>query len=210
MVYDLSVSSNLADSVWGQASLDQQLVSDTIQSLSTGIYRRDYRASLVIDPLPQIFFGIDFILRDYNDDNDGKKFDLWASYRLFSEVNSLDITYNYIKMENKFDSDADTLTASDEFVQDLGYWSPGNYWKHNLSAKLKRELWPIGKRQSGTSYVEAHYDIGYETGDNLIQQFGFDILLEISDPFLLKGTFVTDWSDEYNRTRGYISFIYRW
>jgi hypothetical protein len=93
---------------------------------------------------------------------------------------------------------------------DLGYWSPGNFWKHSLTATLRRELWPPGKRQSGKSFISAQYGIGYESGDNFVQRFGIDILLEISTPFLLKGTFISDWSDDYNRKEAYAAIIYRW
>jgi len=208
--YNLMLSGSLAESVNGYLSADQTLVSDTIQSLSEGIYRREIKAGLTIDYIPRIFLGMDVTYRDYNDDNDGKRFHLWSSYRIFSDASNFDITYDYVKMENKINSDEESLVDGELVGEDLGYWSPGNYWKHSLTAKVKRELWQPGKRQSGTSFVSAQYGIGYEAGDNFIQQFELDILLEISTPFLLKGTFVSDWSDDYNSTKAFASFVYRW
>ncbi len=209
-VYDVKLSGRLADSVEGFAKIDQWLVSDTIQSLTEGIYRRDIQAGLTIDSLNSIFFGFDVTFRDYNDDNDGKKIHLWSSYRIFSDVSSFDLTYDYEKLENQIDTDDTIFDLGDSIGLGLGYWSPGNYWKHSLTAKVKRELWPPGKRQSGNSFVSAHYGIGYEADDNFIQQFKLDILLEISSPFLLKGTFISDWSDDYDRTQAYATFVYRW
>ncbi len=209
-LYDFKLSGRLAKSVEGYARMDQKLVSDTEQSLSEKIYRRDIQAGITIDYLPSIFLGIDFTYRDYNDENYGKRIHLWSSYRIFSDVSSLDITYDYLKMENKIDSDQQRVNQENVFELDPGYWSPGNYWKHGLSAKVKRELWPPGKRQSGSSYIAAQYGIGYEAGDNFLQRFELDILLEISTPFLLKGTFISDWSDDYNCTKAFATFIYRW
>jgi predicted DNA-binding protein YlxM (UPF0122 family) len=208
--YDIKLSGRLAESVEGFARMDQELVSDTVLSLSEGIYRRDVQAGITIDYLPSIFLGIDFTYREYSDDNDGKRFHLWSSYRLFSDVNSLDVTYDYVKMENSFDSDQQISDQSGVTTNAPVYWSPGNYWKHGLTARVKRELWPPGKRQSGDSYVAAKYGIGYEAGDNVIQQFELDILLEISTPFLLKGTFISDWSGDYSRTKAFATFVYRW
>lgn len=208
--YNLMLSGSLAESLKGYLSADQSLVSDTIKSLSEGIYRREYKGGLTFDYIPRIFIGMDFTYRDYNDDNDGKRIHLWSSYRIFSDLNNFDITYDYEKLENQIDSDEKSLFDGELVGDDLGYWSPGSYWKHSLTAKVKKELWPPGKRQSGTSFVSAHYGIGYEAGDNFIQQLKLDILLEISTPFLLKGTFVADWSDDYDRTKAFASFVYRW
>ena len=209
-LYDVKLSGRLANSVEGYVKMDQLLVSDTINSLSEGIYRRDIQAGVTIDYVPRVFLGIDFTYRDYNDDNDGKKFHLWSSYRIFSDANNFDITYDYMKLENKINSEPQFSDLGDLNEIDLGYWSPGNYWKHSLTAKVKRELWPLGKRQGGTSFVAAQYGLGYEEGDNFVQQFELDILLEISAPFLLKGTFVSDWSDDYNSKKAYATFVYRW
>ena len=209
-LYDLRLSGRLAKSVEGFVKMDQMLVSDTVDSLSEGIYRRDIQAGVTIDYVPRLFLGIDFTYRDYNDDNDGKRFHLWSSYRVFSDVNNFDITYDYVKLENKIDSEQQFSDRGELTDIDLGYWSPGTYWRHSLKARVKRELWPLGKRQGGTSFVAAQYGLGYEEGDNFLQQFELDILLEISAPFLLKGTFVSDWSDDYNSTKAYATFVYRW
>ena len=92
----------------------------------------------------------------------------------------------------------------------LSYWSPSDYWKHRLAALYKLELWPTGRLQSGTSSFSAMYAIGYETNDVLVNEFEANILLEIAQPFLVKGTFSTVISDDYDNLKGYISLIYRW
>ena len=54
------------------------------------------------------------------------------------------------------------------------------------------------------------YAIGYETNDVLVNEFEANILLEIAQPFLVKGTFSTVISDDYDNLKGYVSLIYRW
>ena len=54
------------------------------------------------------------------------------------------------------------------------------------------------------------YALGYEVEDNLVHEFEANIILEISQPFLVKGTFSTLVSDDYDNLKGYISLVYRW
>ena len=39
---------------------------------------------------------------------------------------------------------------------------------------------------------------------------GPNFFLEINPMFLLKGTFISDWTEGYDRNEGYASFVYRW
>ena len=95
-------------------------------------------------------------------------------------------------------------------MRGLSYWSPGSYWKHLLSAEYKLELWQTGRLQSGTSYFSGRYGLGYEKGDNLLQELELNFLLEINMIFLLKGTFDSEWSSDYDRLEGIVSLSYRW
>ena len=79
-----------------------------------------------------------------------------------------------------------------------------------MAAIYKLELWPTGRLQSGTSSLSAMYALGYEKDDVVVHEFEANILLEIGQPFLVKGTFSTVVSDDYDNLRGYLSLVYRW
>ena len=209
--YDFTMKGRLEESVMVHAGLSQERVTDTISSLDKEIYSRAYGAGLTIDYLPSVFMGFDFDVIRYSDSNDGKRFKLWSSYRIFSDASMFDFSYNYEKIENDLVNSGDPVIVNnnnDRIVDD--YWSPGNYWRHIASIEYRRELWPTGRLYSGTSYVSAKYGIGYESYVNLIHLVEFNFLLEIHPMFLLKGTFVSDWTEGYDRNEGYASLMFRW
>ena len=209
-LYDIGIKSNLEKHFGAYLSYKQYPVDDTIQSLSEGIYRQDVNAGVTLDYLPLIYLGFDFNILNYSDKNDGKKFHLWSSYRLFGKRSTFDLTYHYEKFETSI-SNAEALTRAEMQEEiNINYWSPGNYWKHLLTAEYRLELWPTGRYQSGTSYVSALYGIGYESESYLYQQFEINFFLEIIPSILLKGTLAYDWSDDYDQKEAFASFVYRW
>jgi len=209
-LYDFSLKTTLEERVEIFAKLKQDPVDDTIQSLAEGIYRRDFQGGLSLDYLFGMFFGFDVSFLDYNDGNEGEQYYLWSSYRWFGNRSSLDFTYSYLNLSYAETDETRFGGSDDDQDNGLSYWSPGNYWKHNLVALYKLELWPTGRLQSGTSSLTASYGLGFETGDLFVHEFNFDILLEISQSFLVKGTFSTVLSDDYDNQEVYASLVYRW
>jgi len=210
LLYDVTLTASLEQKLQLYATIKQNPVDDTITSLLDGIYRRDKEFGLNLDYLFGMFFGVDLGFYDYNDGNDGQKYHLWGSYRWFGEQSSLDFTYSFLKIQNEISNT--TLFDPEDGVGLTGpaYWSPDNYWKHLLSAEYKLELWPTGRLQSGTSWFSTRYGVGFEKDDNLVQEIEANIFLEIGQPFLVKGTFLTTISDDYDSLEGYISLAYRW
>ncbi len=210
IIYDLRFKGSLEQRVDLFGAIKQQPVDDTIDSLENNIYRRDVQLGLNLDYLFGLFFGFDLSFSDYNDGNEGQRYYLWGGYRWFGDRSSVDVTYSYLKLQNEIDNQLAAETGIGDDAAGLSYWSPSNYWKHGLAALYKIELWPTGRLQSGTSSFSAMYEIGYETNDVLVNEFEANILLEIAQPFLVKGTFSTVISDDYDNLKGYISLIYRW
>ncbi len=209
ILYDVTLKSRLEEKVNVFLSLNQSPVSDTATSIAEGIYRKQFQAGVSLEYLPRIFLGFDFSLHDYNDRNDGKTFNLYASYRYFQEVSSLDFTYRYRKMENSIASD-DFTSDPDADAYVPPYWSPGKYWRHLVSAEYRHELWPTGRLQGGTSYISGIYGVGVEKGDTIVQQTALAILLELSPVFLVKGSISSDWSSDFDRHDLSASLVYRW
>ena len=210
LIYDARLKSSLEQRVKFFGVIKQEPVDDTIESLEDNIYRKDVQFGFNLDYLFGMFFGFDLSFYDYNDGNEGERYNLWAAYRWFGDRSMVDFTYSYLKLQN----DIDNLSAATETIdgddEGLSYWSPGDYWKHRLAALYKLELWPTGRLQSGTSSLTAMYALGYEKDDEVVHEFEANILLEINQPFLVKGTFSTVVSDDYDNLRGYLSLVYRW
>ncbi len=210
LIYDLKLKGSLEQRVDLFGAIRQQPVDDTIDSLENNIYRQDVQIGLDLDYLFGMFFGFDLSFFDYNDGNEGERYYLWGGYRWFGDRSSVDLTYSYLKLQNEIDNQSAAAADNGDDSRGLSYWSPSDYWKHRLAALYKLELWPTGRLQSGTSSFSAMYAIGYETNDVLVNEFEANILLEIAQPFLVKGTFSTVISDDYDNLKGYISLIYRW
>ncbi|MEJ2134191.1 MAG: tetratricopeptide repeat protein [Desulfofustis sp.] len=202
LIYDVHIKSKLEQRVELFGVVTQNPVDDTIESLEDNIYRKELKLGLNLDYLFGLFFGFDLGFYDYNDSNEGERYNLWAAYRWFGERSSLDLTYSFLKLQNKIDNLSATAADSDDDGAGLSYWSPGDYWKHRVAALYKLELWPMGRLQSGSSSLSAMYALGYENEDNLVHEFEANIILEINQPFLVKGTFSTLVSDDYDNLKG--------
>jgi tetratricopeptide (TPR) repeat protein len=214
LIYDASVKGTLEKRLDLFATVSQEPVDDTIDSLAAGIYHRDIQLGLSVEYLFGLFFGLDLSFIDYSDFNEGERYHLWSSYRWFGDRTSLDFTYSFESLQNTISNDPDVKESTDQVsgvgTPALPYWSPDSYWKHLLAVAYKLELSPTGKLQSGTGSLTALYGIGYEKGDFLVHEFDIDILLEISPSFLVKGTFSTQLSEDYKDLEAFASLVYRW
>ena len=208
LIYDARLKSSLEQRLKFYGAIKQEPVDDTIESLEDNIYRKDVQFGINLDYLFGFFFGFDLSFYDYNDSNEGERYELWGAYRWFGDRSSADFTYSYLKLQNEISNGPGPVLDDDD--ETPSYWSPGDYWKHRLAALYKLELWPTGRLQSGTSSLTAMYALGYEKNDVIVHEFEANILLEISQPFLVKGTFSTLVSDDYDNLRGYLSLVYRW
>ena len=208
LIYDARLKSSLEERLKFYGAVKQAPVDDTIESLEDNIYRKDVQFGINLDYLFGLFFGFDLSFYDYNDSNEGERYNLWGAYRWFGERSSVDFTYSYLNLQNDISNDSGPVLDDDD--ETPSYWSPGDYWKHRLAALYKLELWPTGRLQSGTSSISAMYALGYEKDDEVVHEFEANILLEIGQPFLVKGTFSTVVSNDYDNLRGYLSLVYRW
>ncbi|NNF45392.1 MAG: tetratricopeptide repeat protein, partial [Desulfofustis sp.] len=208
LIYDLRLKSSLEQRLKFYGLVKQEPVDDTIESLEDNIYRKDVQFGINIDYLFGLFFGFDLSFYDYNDNNEGERYELWGAYRWFGDRSFVDFTYSYLKLQNDVANGSGPVLNDDD--ESPSYWSPDDYWKHRLAALYKLELWPTGRLQSGTSSLSAMYALGYENNDVLVHEFEANILLEIGQPFLVKGTFSTLVSDDYDNLKGYLSLVYRW
>jgi len=207
LLYDLLFTATLEKRVDVYGGIKQAPVYDTIESLLDYRYRSDVQLGFSLDYVLGMFFGFDLDFYNYNDDNEGEQYYLWSSYRWFGSRTSLDLTYSYLNLQHRF-----TNEMSIEETQGIiiPYWSPGDYWRHQISASYRMELSPTGRLQSGTGHFTAKYGMGYEKGDSLLHEIDMNIFLEISPSFLVKGTLLSVLSDDYDKLDGVLSLIYRW
>ncbi len=210
-LYMLQLKGRIDNYISGNISLRQDTVDDTIQAIRQGIYHKDFETGLKIDYFPRLFFGGDYRYRQYTDSNYQNWYHLWTSYDLFGEMSLLQLKYEYSTLQNT----RANLGRNDDFLSDfssgdLPYWSPGVYWQHLLTIRFKHDIETDSAARSGNSYYAFDYSFGYETGSELIDSLGFNIFIEMSRHFLLKGNFKYYEAGDYTMHAGMLSVIYRW
>lgn len=119
-------------------------------------------------------------------------------------------------MHMAFRYDFQYLTSDDENKStDLEnvplYWSPSFYDEHRLSLQFQHDFFGYEEgAKRGISYYSLDGSVGFEDDDTITFGALFDIFLEISPHFLLKGNFTFLSSDVYEETGLSLSLHYRW
>ncbi len=210
-LYRLQLKGRISESLSGNVAISQDAVDDTVQALRAGIYHRDMETGLKIDYFPKLFLGGDFRYREYTDSNYQSRYHLWSSYDLFGELSLLQLRYDYSTLQNSRSNLGHGNDFSTDFSpDDLPYWSPGSYWQHLLTLRFKHNIETDTKSSLGTSYYTFNYSFGYESEYNEINSVGFNIFLEMSRHYLLKGSFAYYNTGNYTMNAGMLSVIYRW
>ncbi|HBT97569.1 MAG TPA: hypothetical protein DEB25_08050, partial [Desulfobulbaceae bacterium] len=92
----------------------------------------------------------------------------------------------------------------------LHYWSPGNYWLQQASASYRYLLAGLGFPGQNDSYASLSLSTGYESGDSALVSGSFDISLELTRHFLLKGNLLFSKVADFEEKGGSFSLVYRW
>jgi lipopolysaccharide biosynthesis regulator YciM len=210
-LYKLELKGRMNEFMSGNIALGQGEVDDTIQALREGIYYRDFDVGVKIDSFPRMFMGGDFKYREYTDNNYQNRYHLWASYDLFGEVSLLQLKYDYTSLWNSQSNlGSDGSLTTDLIPGDLPYWSPDNYWQQLVTVHFKHDIDTENVTRTSPSYYTLDYSFGYENDSEVINSMGFNIFLEMSRHFLLKGNLKYYNSGDYRMNTGMLSVIYRW
>lgn len=207
----VEISRRLDEILKGFVAFSQDTVYDTLGAIETGIYSQDFEAGLVADPQGGYVFGGDYRRRLYSDDNSQNQFHLWSAYTLYNDSNTYKFLYNYKLARNSDENSPATAEILPmNFLADTPYWSPGEYWEHLATISYQRLLKTFSILKETPSYYEINYSAGYESGQNIVYKAGFEIFLEMTPHFLLKGSVAYSTSEEYDQKGAQISLIYRW
>ena len=126
-------------------------------------------------------------------------------------MNTYSFQYSYTLIQN---NDENQIITEDQTLSDtaenIPYWSPGAYWEHLATLSFQHLLKSFSLLKETPSYYTLDYSIGFESGENLVNIVGFEIFLEMSPHFLLKGDITYSTSEDYEQKAALISLIYRW
>ncbi len=190
---------------------EQDLVDDTLRSVSDSVIYRDLETGLKYDPFPRWFVGADYRHRMYSDDNTQNRYKIWSQYHLFGEVNQFKLKYSYELIRN----DEGNLGRNNDFSNifkdgDSVYWSPSKYWQQQLNFHFKHFFEKSEYSNSLLNFVTLDYSLGYDNNRQQSHEFDLNFFLEITRHFLLKGNLRTLNGDDLKETQAAFSLIYRW
>jgi len=187
-------------------------VNDTLDALVDGIYSDGFEIGLKGETPAGILFGGDYRHRYYSDSNSQDQYHGYSSYNIYGEAVHFSVQYDYYYLENNT-SNGGTANLDIMSREDNLYWKPDIYTEHGITAHFQHLI----KGHYGSDGLKSYYSfdnrLGYEDYEdiqNLIYTGKFDIFLEMSPHYLLKGNFVFINSEEYEEASVNFSLLYRW
>lgn len=219
LLSDMKVQYQLDDMLSGYVRYQQDVVDDTLESLESDLYSQEISGGLLIEGSSGFNLGGEYRKRWYNDDNSQNRIYLWTTYSIFSEFTTVELKYSYELVNSSLDSmQIDTLDGSEStgdavdinIPVTLDYWSPDDYWQHLVSVRFHHLLKQLDVFEKAPSYYSLGFSVGYEMDETFIYSGNFDIFLEMSSNFLLKGELLYSTSDDYREHSAGLSLMYRW
>ncbi len=194
----------------GYLVYDRGVVDDTLEALRQAIYTESAAGGLELEGDTGLNVGAEYRRRWYSDENNEDRISLWSSYSIFSEYLSFQIKYSYQLVKTSLANEIIADPESGVVSNSLPYWSPGDYWRHQLSFRLHHLLQHFDVFGKAPSYYTLNFAVGYESEKEIIYSGGFDIFLEMSDNFLLKGNLLFAGNSDYDERSASVSLVYRW
>jgi len=210
MLYDFALRHRFDQMLQGFVRTRQELIDDTMTSVTRGYSRQGYEGGMELDAPSGFALGTDFAFNRLEAGNNETRLNLWAGYSFFGEFSTVSLKYEYLLARQNQAGVLTTDPLTGESHNSLSYWSPGNYWVQQASASYRYLLAGLGFPGQNDSYCSLSLSTGYESGDSLLTTGNFDISLELSRHFLLKGNILFAKSNDFQEEGGFISLVYRW
>jgi tetratricopeptide (TPR) repeat protein len=210
MLYDFSLRHRFDPLLQGFVRLRQEVLDDTLTSVTRGYSRQGYEGGLELDAPSGFALGAEFAHNRLESDNNENRLNLWAGYSVFGEFSTISLKYEYriARQDQTGIPRADQDAGRDR--NSLPYWSPGEYWLQQASASFRYLLAGLGFPGQNDSYYSLSLSTGYESDDSPLVTGAFDISLELTRHFLLKGNLLFSKADDYKEQGGFLSLVYRW
>jgi hypothetical protein len=210
MLYDFALRHRFDPMLQGFIRTHQDLLDDTMTSVTRGYSRQGFEGGLELDAPSGFALGTQFARNRLEADNNENQINLWAGYSFFGEFSTVSLKYEYLLLRQNQTGVLVTDPLTGDSHNSLSYWSPGNYWLQQASASLRYLLEGLGFPGQNDSYYTLSLSTGYESDDSLIVTAHFDISLELTRHFLLKGNVLFTKAADFKEKGGFFSLVYRW
>ncbi len=209
--YEIGLKGQLDDYINGYLHFEKKQVDDTITSIEQQISWQSIDTGLSIDTQAGVSFGGDLQHRYYSDGNSQNRFHGFSSYNIFNESLRWTFRYDYQYLSSEDQNSSRPDFSGNGASGGVPYWSPSTFSEHRLGVNFQHDF--LGYEQDtkkSMSYYAINTAVGIEDNENFTFTTKFDIFLEMSPHFLLKGNFTLSKSDEYEDKGLSMSLHYRW
>jgi Tfp pilus assembly protein PilF len=209
--YEIELKGQLDDYVNAYVLFEKRQVYDTIAAIEQQISFQSIETGLSIETPMGVSFGGDLYHRAFSDDNAQNRFHGFSSYTLFGDFLQLAFRYDYQYLINEDRNSTEAEILANNALDEVVYWSPSSFTEHRLGVRFQHDF--LGFEQGAKksmSYYAIGSALGFEDNENVSFNTNFDIFLEMSPRFLLKGNFTLSVSDEYEEKGLSVSLHYRW
>jgi hypothetical protein len=209
--YEIELKGQLDDYVNAYVLFEKRQVYDTIAAIEQQISFQSIETGLSIETPIGLSFGGDLYHRSYDDNNSQNKFHAFSSYTIFGESLQLALRYDYQYLNNEDRNSTKSEILANNSLDEVVYWSPSSFTEHRFGLRFQHDFlgFEEGAKKS-MSYYAIGSALGFEDNENLSFNTNFDIFLEMSPRFLLKGNFTLSTSDDYEEKALSVSLHYRW
>jgi len=209
--YEMALKGQLDDYINAYVLFEKRPVDDTIAAIKQRITFQSIETGLSLETPIGLSVGGDVHHRYYNDGNSQNRFHGYSSYSIFGESLQLALRYDYQFLNNQDQGIPVAEFSVNAVADEVPYWSPSSFTEHRVSLRFQHDF--LGYEQEtkkSMSYYAVETALGFEDNENISYTTKFDIFLEMSPHFLLKGNFTLSKSDDYEEKGLSMSLHYRW
>lgn len=210
-LYNTRINGRIGDIVQGHFGISEDIVDDSVESLTKVINKKQYQAGMQIDFLPRLFAGGEYLFTEFSDGNHQNRYELWSSYIVLSEPTLLKLRYGYEFSHNADGNDMRDYSYTSGFIpSDHPYWSPKEYWQNVFTLSFEHQLTEDVLGRGAPSFYSLEYSFGYEIGGYDNHELKAEIFLEMSRHFLLNSNVEFTHGANQKDFNFLVSIIYRW
>ncbi len=207
--YSVGLNSQLDDFFTGFVKGYRKKTDDTLLAVKNSMYSEGLEIGLSAETPIGLNLGAAYRHRYYSDGNSQNRFHGWSSYNLYGESLLWALRYDYEFLKNNSCNDCSD-SAGEDGVEEKTYWKPDTFDEHRITLHFKHLVSGDYGSNNLLSYYTFDNSIGYEDNENAIYIGKFDIFLEMSHHYLLKGNFVFQKGTDFEEKTVLFSLFYRW